>query len=184
MVKDGLKISLDEFSQTIDLDKWVGAPVSKDTTLSRAIMQEVIDYTKSRVSDGLGYGEKPLRPKYSKAYTNSDDFIAAGKTGVVNMTLSGDMIGALDILDESGSKFTYGLADDDEIPKAYNHQTGDTLPKRKWFGLTRDEFRENILPKFKKDISDIKPRPDAARAQDAMIKSARTVRAFVEDEDE
>lgn len=182
MGKETLTINLNEFSQTLDIDKLAGAKVSQDKVLARAIVQEVIDYTKKRVDSGKGYNQGQLKSPYSKVYQSSLDFIAAGKSANdVNMKLSGDMIGSIDILEENGSKITYGLSDDSQIPKAYNHQVGDTLPKREWFGISDREFKKYILPKFKDELKDIKT--NDAKAQDRLIKVAKSLKAFIDEVD-
>jgi hypothetical protein len=191
MGRESLTITLKEFSQTLDLDKLVGKPVSQDKALARAIMQEVIDYTKTRViKENAGYNGKALKSPYSKTYQSTLDFIASGKSASdVNMKLSGDMLGSIDILEEKGSKFTYGLSDPEVIPRAYGHQTGfEGHPnsamskyKREWFGISEREFKSKILPKFKDELKDVKA--NEAKAQDRLIKVAKSLKAFVEEVD-
>lgn len=155
-----LKLTEDEISQTIDLKKWTGKDLSSDPVLIREIGQEVLDYMIKRVDDNKGLGNEPLRPaKYSKTYSESLDFKAAGKSkGDVNMKLSGDMLGTIDF-EDSGNNIKFAI-DPAETLKAYGHMTGykghPTIPqgkyKRQFFGITKDEFDKNILPKFKADL--------------------------------
>ena len=49
--------------------------------------------------------------------------------GKANMELTGDMLGELD-LDYDEDSFTIFIDDPDEAIKAFNHNTGDTVPKR------------------------------------------------------
>jgi len=39
-------------------------------------------------------------------------------------------------------KLTFGIENEDEAKKSYNHNTGDTLPKRTFFGLTKQEQKQ------------------------------------------
>jgi hypothetical protein len=45
---------------------------------------------------------------------------------------------------ESGS-ITIGIIDEDEAPKAYNHNVGDTLPKRQFIPNEDQNFKREIL---------------------------------------
>lgn len=146
------KNSLDEVSQTINLNDLIGSDISSDEKLVTKIGQAIIDYMDTRVEDGLGLGRKKLKSPYSKGYSQSLDFVAAGKSkGHVNMRLSGDMMGAVDILDTNGSEIKIGITGD-QAPKAFNHQTGDTLPKREFFGVTKEEIKKYILDEFSSEI--------------------------------
>jgi hypothetical protein len=146
------KATLERVSQTIDLNEIVGSDISKDEKLVTKIGQSIIDYMEQRVEDGLGYGRKKLKSPYSKSYASSLDFTAAGKSkNHVNMRLSGDMLASIDIVETNGAKVTIAI-EGDQAPKAFNHQTGDTLPKREFFGVTKDEVKKYILEEFKSEI--------------------------------
>ena len=134
---DAPKATLEKLSQTINLNEVVGSDISGDEKLVTKIGQAIIDYMDTRVEDGLGLGRKKLKSPYSK--------------GHVNMRLSGDMMASVDILETIGSKVTIGI-EGDQAPKAFNHQTGDTLPKREFFGVTKDEIKKYILDEFKDEI--------------------------------
>jgi hypothetical protein len=146
----------DEVSQTLDLEALTGVDISIDPTLVKEIGQAVIDYMQTRVEEGRGYGGQKLTPSYSDEYAKSWPFKAAGKSkNRVNMALSGDMMGSIDIVKENGAEIKIAV-ESDQAPKAFNHQTGDTLPKRKFFGITVDEFKSEILPQFKTAIKNVK----------------------------
>jgi hypothetical protein len=148
-----VKATLDKVSQTINLNEVVGADISGDEKLVSKMGQAIIDYMDTRVEDGLGYGRKKLKSPYSKAYSESLNFVAAGKTkNHVNMRLSGDMMASIDILDTSGAEITLGI-EGSEAPKAFNHQTGDTVPKREFFGVTKEEIKKYIVSEFKDEIN-------------------------------
>lgn len=178
----GLSLSQDEVSQTIDLEKWTGLDLSRDPELVREIGQDIVDYMKERVAQGVGAGEVSFKAnKYSPEYQASLAFKAAGKDpSPVNMKLSGDMLGSMDFIDnENQIKFTIA---GDQSPKAYGHMTGfeghPTIPqgkyKREFFGITKAEFEKNILPKFKNDIENARTeeRPDVQGQAIAQLRAS------------
>jgi hypothetical protein len=64
-----------------------------------AIADAVIEYIKDKTANGENWKGKKF-PKYSKEYIESLDFKIAGKSsGDVNLTLSGDMLAAMKLLD-------------------------------------------------------------------------------------
>jgi hypothetical protein len=194
-----LKVTESEVSQEIDLNKLTGADLSQDPELTREIQQATIDYMLGRISEGKGIGGKALRSPYSKTYQASQDFEAAGKSATdVNMELSGDMLGTIDIIKESnnGAKFTFGINDPTEAIKAYGHQTGfkghPTIPqgkyKREFFGVFEKELKENVLSQFQEDIDRLKRsrvREETSRQiNQRVLQSIRTAAdLFREDED-
>lgn len=146
------KTTLSKFQQEIDLDEIFGVDLSEDESLKEAIGQKIIDSMLERVGDGRGIGGIKLKAPYSKVYTETLEFKAAGKSrGRVNMELTGDMLAAVDVISTDGNKIVIGIDDGDQIPKAYNHQVGDTLPKRPFFGFTKAELVK-ITSSFKSKI--------------------------------
>lgn len=134
-----------------------------------AIADEIVNYIRERTADGKGIikdGPKSLATArvnftpYSKTYIESLDFKIAGKSkGDINLTLSGDMLGALDYLSdkstkgkivigyENGSKEN-GIADGN-IRGTYGHS--QPIKKgRDFLGLTKQEL-SSILKKFPVD---------------------------------
>lgn len=86
----------------------------------RSIGQEIIRYIVDRTQDGLGIGRKPLG-KYSENYKKSNEFKIAGKDGEtkVNLTLSGEMLNTLEIIDISvPGRIEIGYEDGFESDKA------------------------------------------------------------------
>lgn len=142
-----ITLEIDEVSQTID-QTWLRGIEDEETL--EAIGQATIDYIRERASKGRGLGNEVMRPtKYSESYQNSPDFKAAGKSSSpVNMQLSGDMLGSIDLALGS-DRFIIGLPSD-QSPKAHGHMTGQEgsgpLPKRQFFGVTKKEF-DDILRK-------------------------------------
>lgn len=163
-----IKASETSVTQEIDLNELTGVDVSKDPVLAREMQQAVIDYMIGRVSEGKGFNEKVLRPsKYSDSYADSLDFKAAGKSkGNVNMELSGDMLGSIDVIDETnnGARFTFGI-EGEEAARAYGHISGfkghpnqDKMQKyqRPFFGVSKKEIKDKILPAFKDELESLR----------------------------
>lgn len=121
--------------------------------MAEALLTKIIDKTqegKSRTGKGF--------KKYSKSYQKSDDFKAFGKTGKVNLTLSGDMLGLIDVTADTSNTVTLGWDESDEAAKAHGHITGNPatrLPVRDFFGLNNKDINE-VKNEFSSEIADIK----------------------------
>lgn len=173
------KATLEEVSQKIDLNEIIGSDISNDEQLILKIGQKIIDYIEERVDDGLGYGRTKLKSPYSDGYADSLTFKAAGKSkNDVNMKLSGDMMASIDIIEVNGSKITIGIDDPDQAPKAFNHQTGDTVPRRPFFGVTKQELKEYVLSEFKDEIK--AKRTTSSEQQSRLISAIRGIRTLAE----
>jgi len=138
----------------INLKEIFGKNLPSDGALVEAIGQAILDRIVERTESGKGVNGKGFKG-YSTSYKESLDFKAFGKSGKVNLKLSGDMLGLMDITDQSRNKLTIGWDDSDEAAKAHGHITGGgaggNLPVRDFFGLTQKDLRE-IKNKFKDDI--------------------------------
>lgn len=145
-------VTLSKIEQEIDLKELFGVDLSEDESLKQAIGQVLVDTMLTRAESGKGIGGVKLKSPYSKTYANSIEFKAAGKSkGKVNMTLTGDMLAAVNVVSTDGNKIKIGIDDDEQVAKAYNHQVGDTVPARPFFGFTKDELSE-VKSKFKSKI--------------------------------
>jgi hypothetical protein len=142
--------------QTIDLEETFGVSFKGMRSLREALGEAILDTIRKRSEAGKGLrfsGERAtpvtLKKPYSKAYKDSLDFKAFGKSPAkINMTLTGDMLGLMDIKKQTGESITIGWDEKDENAKAYNHSVGDTVPRRPFFGVSKTE-----LNKIKKDFS-------------------------------
>lgn len=176
----GVTVSMDEVSQTIDFKKITGVDLSDNPDLVREIGQATIDYMLKRVDNGKGIGNQTLPKPYSKSYSESAEFKAAEKSRYdVNMHLSGDMLGSVEGDVVTGSKFKFAVADD-ESAKAYGHMTGfkghptigrknadGVSTQREFFGVTEDEIKKKILPKFKTELADMEKESLASKVINA-----------------
>jgi uncharacterized protein YuzE len=180
----GIKLTKSKVTQKIDLEDLIGVDISEDRNLVREIGQAIIDYMVERAEDGKGLNGVKLKSPYSKEYSESLDFKAAGKSkSKVNMTLSGDMLASIDIVDQSGSVIEIGIEDSEQAVKAYGHQTGfeghPVLdgPKRPFFGVSVKELQKEILPQFKNKIKNASASGDD---QELVISRARSATTAAE----
>ena len=114
----------------------------------RAISQAVIDEIVERSKRGID--KNGIRfVKYSKSYINSPEFKAAGKTTSVNMSLTGDMLAAIEDLKARSGKVTVGYESKSsfENEKADGHITGNVGKKRDFLGLPESAVSK-ILTRF------------------------------------
>lgn len=162
----------DKVYQKFNLKEIFGVEFGDKPELKEAIAQAIIEKIKTRTEDGLAIGGKrELKSPYSNEYAKSLAFKAAGKSKrKVNMSLSGDMLGLLDMINDTKNTIEIGW-DDDQAPKAYNHNTGDTVPKRPFFGLNETEIRE-LKKQFKSEVV------EAAKALEDEGRDAFTERAL------
>lgn len=125
------RLSLTEVSQEINLSELLGREANDIE--KEAFIDEAINLIIERTQSGVDINGKSFRP-YSEDYA---DFKGVSR-GDVDMTYKGDMLLALDGMIDS-DKVVLFVNDETETLKSYNHNVGDTLPKRKFFGLTPAE---------------------------------------------
>ena len=83
--------------------------------IADAIIEYIVDRTRNRSLKNNG---QPF-PKYSDEYRGSLDFKIAGKTKKVDLTLSGDMLAAIDIVRHDKKEIVIGFKPDDpEVGRA------------------------------------------------------------------
>jgi len=113
------------------------------------VVDEIIRRTQEDNIDKNGRGFR----KYSKAYVKSTDFKIAGKdAGKVDLTLSGDMLGTMQVLEVSGPSITIGWNVSVEDEKAGFHVSGTgKMPKRDFLGLPKGE-QYTILKSVLRDV--------------------------------
>ena len=158
------KVTKRTVEQTIDLEEMFGINFKGSREMREYIGQVIIDEIRSRTLAGRGVrfdndvkGEKvKLKSPYSKMYTESMEFKAFGKSkNEVNMTLSGDMLGLMDITKQEGNTITIGWNDDTQTKKAFNHIKGDTVPERPFFGISIGEMKsivKDLRPQVKEAL--------------------------------
>lgn len=136
------------------------APVNPNLGVEdrRAIARAIIDHIQERSQKGRGIGGRPFSGpdgdnKYAKSYKESREFETAGKSGsVVNLTLTGDMLSSIEILDVSTvGQVTVGFEEGEEDDKARFMR----LKGYAFLGLTSEEL-SRITSRFQ---------PESAQAQ-------------------
>lgn len=145
----------------------------KYTALERkAIARDVVDYLVKRTKQGHGEGNKPWSGKageYSESYRESLAFRQKRDKGKVNLTLSSDMLTALNVLKQTPGKIAIGLKmSDPEWGRAKGNILGTygqnkPIPgkQRPFLNLTKTEIRA-ILSQY--PLKDKETREDAVRA--------------------
>ena len=141
--------------QDINLKEALGVSLRGRAALKEAVAQQLIDIIQKRAESGKGVSFSPsgrsqevsLRRPYSKKYAETDEFKAAGKSrGRVNMSLKGDMLGLMDVVQIKGNTVRIGWNDREEELKAHGHMTGQEgkNPKmqRPFFGVTNSDLRK------------------------------------------
>ena len=162
----------------VNIKETFGVDVSNKPALKQALGQAIIDkmversQIKSRSFDGTRF------PKYEESYKKSLAFKAFGKTNKVNLTLTGDMLGLIDIVGESDNTLTFGWDDLDDANKAAGHINGIDSKRgkkvRDFFAINKREVEE-IKRDFKDDIA----KAEAGRqsfVQDAILQELRRSR--------
>lgn len=138
----------------LNLKEMFGVDVSGSESLKQALGQALLDKMIERTQGGTSRFGKGFR-KYSKQYIESDDFKAAGKSRTPNMTLSGDMLGTIELDTEGGNTVVLGWDDNEEAAKAHGHIVGaNHLPKRDFFGLTASDI-QSVKSEFSGELKDI-----------------------------
>jgi hypothetical protein len=111
----------------------------------------VIEYMVDRTLKGKDVDGKRF-PKYSKAYTESLDFKNAGKSrSKVNLQLSGDMLAAIDLIENLDGKIIVGIdSASDEAGRAEGNILGsyggepDPSRARKFLGIDKTRLKKII----------------------------------------
>jgi hypothetical protein len=173
----GLSLSEDEVSQTIDFKEEFGVDLSKSAALKTRIGQAIIDRIIERTEAGKSNTGGNLKAPYSKGYRNSKTYEIYGKTGKINMTLKGDMLGSIDVGAIDGNTVKVEV-DSSQSPKAYNHMVGDTLPKRPFFGVNKSELKR-IKKEFANELQQIKEGQEVEKErQEQQALDLATIRAL------
>lgn len=133
---------------TVKVDKRLGP----DERLAMGL--EIIDFILERTGKGFDKNNKPF-PGYSDSYIDSLDFSLAGKSpGNVNLQLSGEMLGAIEVLNvDNEGEITIGIpaGDDFNNGKAEGNIKGTYGRSKPIKGKKRD-----FMGIAQKDLSEIK----------------------------
>ena len=122
-------------------------------------LKNILQYTESQRSSVTGDKWQGLKSKRYKDLKKK-----MGKGSKANLRLNEDMLPSLSV--ESNRKsFTIKITDPTEKKKAYNHNTGDTLPKRQFIPNDEDgeSFHDPIETRYKKKLDKYKEEPVEAK---------------------
>lgn len=150
----------------------------------QAIAFEIISYIQDRTKAGKGKDNKKWSPpadKYTEGYRSSLDFKnAKGRQRKVNLTLSGDMLDSIDLLDSESGKLTIGIPEGDpdhgkaegNIRGSYGKPTGSKKKARDFLALSKNEV-DKILKNF--PLKDEEKREDRVADFLAAAAAAREI---------
>ncbi len=131
------KVSLQQISQEIDLKEYLGEkPTEEQKKLFSEIAKDVIQM---RTLDGYDIKGKKFK-RYTKEYAEEKGV----SRNSVDLFLKGNMldsIGRRKSKEKTNTLFLQ-MKKGIETKKSFNHDTGDTLAKREFFGITSDEAKQ------------------------------------------
>lgn len=144
----------------VNLSDMFGERVPDNQDFKEGVAQAILDRIQERTESGMDKEGRSFTP-YSDAYAKRKGVSA----GDVDMTLFGDMLSDMDIVNMSSQTVTLGFPDETENAKAFNHTTGDTVPKRDFFGLPQKDLRE-IARRFSSELKELKSRERRGEPED------------------
>jgi hypothetical protein len=137
-----ITVGSNQYALRIDLDEIFGTAFPNSSRLRQAVGQDILDIIIKRTKKGDGWEPGDKFDKYSKEYSESLEFQAAGKSrGKPNLTLTGDMLGLMDIIEEDKATITIGWRESEEAQKAHGHISGNVGVKRDFLGISEKEAR-------------------------------------------
>ncbi len=134
----------------------ISIPENIDKFNRQVLAEELIEYIRKRTESGKDKSGDRFAP-YSKEYKNSLEFKIAGKTNKVDLKQTGDMLAAIELLNDTRGKLTIGFRNGTlENDKADGHITGNIGVKRDFLGFSGSETSKlkNIVSKYKEEASE------------------------------
>lgn len=163
----GLTLKKSDVSQTINLEELFGVSFRGERELRLAIAQKIIDHIKERTESGKTVSGGSFAP-YSKEYKKTTIFNLLKSGTTPDLTLTGNMLASMDVLGEGPNTVRIGFGDELERLKAFNHNTGDTVPRRPFFGVSKDEAKRIVLDEFKEEIDRLKGKSSGLTVADLI----------------
>jgi hypothetical protein len=168
------------------MNKWTNRriPISRRYTDDEreAIAFDIISYIRDRSKSGKGKDGKKF-PKYSKEYKESLEFKIAGKSkNKVDLTLSGDMLDSIELLDDSKGELRIGLSEDDvdhgkaegNIRGTYGQAKGSLAKARDFLAISKNEVNK-ILKNY--------PLKDEEKREKSVLSYLTALKALGEKKD-
>lgn len=138
-----IKVKINETTQEVDLEeilKRKPRPAERE-----AFVQKAIEKIANRTTSGKSLNGRDFKI-YSEKYADKKGTSRSN----VDLKLTGSMIRGLKRLSGQSSKVKFGIKGGVNSKKSFNHNVGDTLPKREWFGLQKKEINQ-IAKEIRKD---------------------------------
>ena len=139
--------------------KWqrvrIDIPKGLRPTERLAVASEIIDFIIDRTKSGKDKDNKPF-PKYSKGYKDSKSYEIAGKSGNVDITLSGETLNSLELISHTNGSILIGYdKGDSELNGkvegnrigSYGQKEGDSKKARDFLGITEGD-KKKITNKY------------------------------------
>jgi hypothetical protein len=136
-----MAISLNEVSFDFEIPNFDEVPAE----VRQELVDEIGEFLLDSILDYVGESKSPVAGgKFKRELSDAYKKIA-GKDNA-NLDLTGSMLDSLEIIpDYDSGRVTIGVFDPDETPKAFNHQTGDTLPVRQFIPNEGELLKAEIL---------------------------------------
>ncbi len=120
--------------------------------------QAVLDYIKEQMLSDLGQAVSPVTgdsfTPLSKEYAKYKE--TKSSNVIPNMELTGALLDSLTGIDKGGTKIEIGWFEDDQAVKAFNHTTGDTVPKRPLIPKPDEDFRSGIMDEIESILDEFR----------------------------
>ncbi len=165
-------------------------PKSYGPTEREAIALEILEKIVERTQNGKDKNGDKFAP-YTKDYKESLNFKLGGKSSKVDLTLSGDMLADMQLLNHKNGEITIGYENGTEsnskaegnIRGTYGQKVPDKSKARDFLGINKNELGE-ILSNY--PIRDIEQRKERTAKMLAIAESAEDItgQLFIEDLDE
>jgi hypothetical protein len=122
------KYSKKEVSQRFNLKELLGYEPSEDQ--KKLFYELAVDAMAQRTLNGSDIDGKSFKP-YSPEYAKSKGV----SVNSVDLVLTGEMLSSFEESQSQKNIVKVKIQEGENTLKAYNHNVGDTLPKRQFFGL-------------------------------------------------
>lgn len=132
-------------SQTVNARELFGRNL--DQGEKEEFAQSLIDLIRNRTLSGVNIRGTEFK-QYSKKYAEQKGV----SRDAVDMFLKGDMLESIEAK-ISGQNITLEIDGGVDALKSFNHNTGDTLPKRQFFGIQKKDLDE-VVSSVKQSLSD------------------------------
>lgn len=136
--------NLDSSGHNVDIDinltELFGNEI-QDPLLREEIGLALVETIKERLDKGEFLNPSATKT-YSEQYKDSTEYIVADKDNRANLQLSGEMLSNLQVIESESGNIKIGYTVGVNQKKAFNHHTGDTVPKREFMGFKDSELKK------------------------------------------